>query len=49
MKNKPTKPPSEEYSNFEKLARQVIGVSKKELDKREAAYQRKQEKKRKAA
>ena len=50
-KAKPTKPPSEEYSRFEQLARQVIAVPKSELDKREAAYQRKElaEKKRKAA
>ena len=50
-KTKPTKPPSEEYSRFEQLARQVIAVPKSELDKREAAYQRKKlaEKKRKAA
>jgi hypothetical protein len=42
---------SEEYSRFEQLARQVIAVPKSELDKREAAYQRKKlaEKKRKAA
>ena len=51
-KTKPTKPPSEEYSRFEHLARQVIAVPKSELDKREAAYQRdrkKDAKKRKAA
>jgi hypothetical protein len=51
-KLKPTKPPSEEYSRFEQLARQVIAVPKSELDKREAAYQRdrkKDAKKRKAA
>jgi hypothetical protein len=48
---KPTKPPSEEYLRFEQLARQVIAVPKKELDKREASYQRKKasHKKRKAA
>jgi hypothetical protein len=51
MKKKPTKPPSEEYSNFERLAREIIAVPKRELDKREVAYQRKKlaEKKRKAA
>jgi hypothetical protein len=51
MKKKPRKPPSEEYSRFESLVKQVIAVPKKELDKREAAYQRKKlaEKKRKAA
>jgi hypothetical protein len=50
-KSKPAKPPSEEYSRFEQLTRQVLSVSKSELDKREAAYQRKKtnEKKRKAA
>lgn len=50
-KAKPTKPPSEEYSRFESLVRQVIAVPKSELDKREAAYQRKKvaEKKKKAA
>jgi len=49
-KTKPTKPPSEEYRRFEQLARAVIAVPKKELDKREAAYQRKQAaKKRRAA
>lgn len=50
-KVKGTKPPSEEYTRFEQLARQVISVPKSELDKREAAYQRKKtnEKKRKAA
>jgi len=43
--------PSEEYSRFENLVRQVIAVPKKELDKRDAAYQRKKtnEKKRKVA
>jgi hypothetical protein len=42
---------SEEYSRFEQLVRQVVAVPKSELDKREAAYQRKKvaEKKRKAA
>ena len=46
-----SKAKSEEYSRFEQLARQVIAVPKSELDKREAAYQRKKlaEKKRKAA
>jgi hypothetical protein len=50
-KVKPSKPPSEEYTRFEQLARQVIGVPKSELDKREAEYQRqkKTNKKRKAA
>jgi hypothetical protein len=48
-KAKAAKPPSEEYTRFEQLARQVIAVPKKELDRREAAYQRKQAKKRQAA
>lgn len=51
-KTKPSKAPSEEYSRFEQLARQVIAVPKAELDKREAAYQRdrkKEAKKRKVA
>ncbi|HMH44380.1 MAG TPA: hypothetical protein VK557_12900 [Pyrinomonadaceae bacterium] len=50
-KSKSKQPPSEEYSRFEQLVRQVVAVPKSELDKREAAYQRKKtaEKKRKAA
>jgi hypothetical protein len=50
-KNKPTKPPSEEYQRFEKLAKAILAVPKSELDKREAAYQRKKlaAKKRRAA
>jgi hypothetical protein len=50
-KVKPSKPPSEEYSRFENLAREIIAVPKRELDQREPAYQRKKlaEKKRKAA
>lgn len=39
-KAKPTKPPSEEYSRFEHLARQVLSVPKSELDKRQAEYER---------
>ena len=40
-----TKPkPSEEYQNFEKLAKQLIGVPKSEIDKREAEYQRERKK-----
>jgi hypothetical protein len=31
---------SEEYANFEKLAKQLISVPKSEIDKREAEYQR---------
>jgi hypothetical protein len=50
-KSKTDKPPSEEYSRFEKLARQLISVPKSEIEKREAEYQRqkKSEKKRKRA
>ena len=48
-KQKPSKP-SEEYQNFEKLAKQLISVPKSELDKREAEYQKqKKAKKRKVA
>jgi hypothetical protein len=43
-KTKPTKPPSEEYSRFEQLARQVIAVPKSELDKRQAEYERERKK-----
>ena len=39
-KSKTNKPPSEEYQNFEKLAKQLIAVPKSEIDKREAEYQR---------
>jgi hypothetical protein len=39
-KAKTDKPPSEEYQNFEKLAKQLISVPKSEIDKREAEYQR---------
>ena len=44
-----TKQPSEEYQRFENIAREIIAVPKRILDKREAAYQRKKlaEKKRK--
>jgi len=51
MKKSKTKPPSEEYERFERAVRQILAVPKSELDKREAAYQRKKiaEKKRKAA
>ena len=31
---------SEEYQNFEKLAKQLIAVPKSEIEKREAEYQR---------
>ncbi|MDX6499821.1 MAG: hypothetical protein QOG23_3081 [Blastocatellia bacterium] len=52
MKKKPNKPPSEEYSRFEQLARQVLSVPKSEIDKRQAEYERerkKDAKKKKAA
>jgi hypothetical protein len=39
-KMKTNKPPSEEYQNFEKLAKQLISVPKSEIEKREAEYQR---------
>jgi hypothetical protein len=39
-KTTPTKPPSEEYSNFEKLAKQLISVPKSEIDKRQAEYEK---------
>jgi hypothetical protein len=43
--------PSEEYSRFESLVKQVIAVPKSELDKRQAQYEkeRKAAKKKKAA
>ena len=51
MKKKTSKPPSEEYSRFENLAKQLISVPKSEIDKREAEYQKQKKaaKKRKAA
>ena len=39
-KPKTNKAPSEEYSRFENLAKQLISVPKSEIDKREAEYQR---------
>ena len=39
-KAKTSKPPSEEYQNFEKLAKQLLSVPKSEIDKREAEYQK---------
>jgi multidrug resistance efflux pump len=49
-KTKPTKPPSEEYQRFEKLAKALIAVPKSEIDKRQAEYDKKKAaKKRKAA
>ena len=48
---KPKPKPSEEYQNFEKLAKQLISVPESEIDKREAEYQKhkKTTKKRKTA
>ena len=49
-KDKPSKPPSEEYQRFERLAKAIIAVPKSEIDKRQAEYERKKAvKKRKAA
>jgi hypothetical protein len=39
-KTKSKKSVSDEYANFEKLAKQLISVPKSEIDKREAEYQR---------
>lgn len=40
MKKSKTDRPSEEYANFERLAKQILAVKKSEIDKREAEYQR---------
>ncbi|HET9787686.1 MAG TPA: hypothetical protein VFP47_11155, partial [Pyrinomonadaceae bacterium] len=40
-KTKPSKPQSEEYARFEKLARQLLAVPKSEIDKRHAQYEKK--------
>jgi hypothetical protein len=49
-KNSKESKPSEAYSNFEKLAKQLISVPKSEIDKRQAEYEKKKAtKKRKAA
>lgn len=49
-KTKASKPPSEEYQRFEKLAKALIAVPKSEIDKRQAEYEKKKvAKKRKAA
>ena len=40
MKKSKSEKPSEEYQNFEKLAKQLISVPKSEIDKREAEYQK---------
>lgn len=44
---KGTSKSSEEYQNFEKLAKQLISVPKSEIDKREAEYQREKKAKKK--
>lgn len=36
-----SKPPSEEYSRFETLAKQLIAVPKSEIHKRQADYEKK--------
>ena len=48
-KTKPTEPPSDAYERFEKLAKALIAVPKSEIDKRQAEYEKKKAKKRKAA
>ena len=49
-KTKASKPQSEEYSRFEKLAKALIAVPKSEIDKRQAQYDKKKAaKKHKAA
>jgi len=40
MKKGKSYEPSQEYQNFEKLAKQLISVPKSELNKREAEYRR---------
>jgi len=40
MKKPNSSKPSEEYQNFENLAKQLISVPKSEIDKREAEYQK---------
>ncbi|MGI8835935.1 MAG: hypothetical protein ACR2H4_04780 [Pyrinomonadaceae bacterium] len=39
-KAKASEPKSEEYANFERLAKQLISVPKSEIDKRQAEYER---------
>jgi hypothetical protein len=46
-KAKANKPPSEEYSRFEKLAKQLLSVPKSEIDKRQAEYDKKKAAKKK--
>lgn len=45
-KAKSSKPPSEEYQRFERLAKALIAVPKSEIDKRQAEYQKKKAAKR---
>ncbi len=40
-KPKASKPSSDEYARFEKLAKQLISVPKSEIDKRQAEYEKK--------
>jgi len=49
QKTKPTKPPSEEYERFEKLAKALIAVPKSEIDSAKLSMKKKAAKKRKAA
>jgi multidrug resistance efflux pump len=50
IKTKTSKPPSEEYQRFEKLAKHLVAVPKSEIEKRQAEYdKRKAAKKPKAA
>jgi hypothetical protein len=48
-KAKASKPPSEEYQRFEKLAKALIAAPKSEIDKREAEYQKKKAAKKRTA
>jgi hypothetical protein len=41
MKKEKSNKPSEEYSRFGKLAKQLISVPKSEIDKRQAEYEKK--------
>jgi hypothetical protein len=40
-KTKTSKPQSDEYQRFEKLAKALIAVPKSEIDKRQAEYEKK--------
>lgn len=46
-KAKPTKPASEEYQRFEKLAKALIAVPKGVIDKRQAEYEKQKSAKKK--